>query len=78
MKLIHEINKVKISRFCVYSIFCSQYICVEAYRVIIVLLTNLVMFHVMVSMMYGIRVLYGTSTKVIVKTQTQKFLFFLM
>ena len=78
MKLIHEINKVKISRFCVYNIFCIHNICVEAYRVIIVLLTNLVMFHVMVSMMYGIRVLYGTSTKVIVKTQTQNFLFFLM
>ena len=24
MKLIHEINKVKISRFCVYNIFCSH------------------------------------------------------
>ena len=50
MKMIHKINIVKISRFCVYNIFRSHNICVEAYRVIIVLLTNLVILHVMVSM----------------------------
>ena len=77
-EMIHNIMMVKISRFCVYNVFRCHNICVEAYRVIIVLLTNLVMFHVMVSIEYGVLVLYGTITKVIVKTQTQKLRFFLM